>query len=776
MLDGSSSGYDDHRKTMTVLEKADAPRSVGRRPLLVGAAWSVPAIAMTVSAPAYAASGAVLTFNRSSYDTVACSPLNGVAIAVKNGGAPASGVAVTTSLSTGWTFASTGAASYVGTTDSTGTVTLPAISSPAGGGTTTITATISSPTFVSQSSNAKASVANGLGALGLSRSFTSSTGWNGVRAFAQTVPVGTKVAFGPVMHTADNRLVYNDGTTLATNVSQFGQAMSDGASVVVPLRLTDGSAATLSLSPNMSSVNALYKSTAVPSGSTPAFGPTFLTSDKRIMHNNGTPFTTGVVEGFGQAIWDGSNALVPVITTDGSVGTLVLSGGMSTAAAYYQATAVPNGSKPAFGATFLTSDNRLMYNDGTALTTAVVTGFGQAAWDGASILVPLTTTDGSVGTLSLSPSMSTVNAYYQASSVPAGSKPLAGPTFLTGDNRVMYNDGTALTTAVVVGAGQALSDGSSVLVPLRTTDGSVGTLSLKGDFLNVNAYYQADSRPYSYAPRFGNVFLSSTGDLLSADGILLKPGVADLGQPVWDGSSHLVPLLLSDNSLGTLALSANMASVAGYFVANVPAGSRPAFGSVFLTSDKRLVSNDGTAFTTGVVDRIGQAVSDGSNILVPLITTDTSVGVLSVTSGMNAANAYYQSTAVPAGSKPAFGPVFLTGDRRLMANDGTALTTGVVMNFGQAVSDGSAILAPIATTDGSTGTLSLSPSMFSANAYYPSAAVPTNSMPLWGDAFLTPSKSVVLNDGTVIATNVEAHGYAALSGSEYRVPLSLGSC
>ncbi|PPG40323.1 hypothetical protein C5C20_11950 [Rathayibacter rathayi] len=119
-----------------------AENGVGRRTLVKGAAWAVPAVAVTTATPAAAASGSpTLAFTRSSYSGTACGTISGVQVKRTTDGTTADpGRSVTVKLADGYTFAG-GTTSYTGTTGSDGLITLPDISVPARGGKSTFAAT-----------------------------------------------------------------------------------------------------------------------------------------------------------------------------------------------------------------------------------------------------------------------------------------------------------------------------------------------------------------------------------------------------------------------------------------------------------------------------------------------------------------------------------------------------------------------------------------------------------------------------------------------------------
>lgn len=119
--------------------------SVARRTVIAGAAWSVPAIALATSTPAYAQSGSAaptLTFSQAPASTPACSPTTSPFVAQLSG-ADNVGKVVQFSLPSGWSWAS-GNGSYL--TDSNGFATVPAGAIAANSVSGTVAATSSSLT------------------------------------------------------------------------------------------------------------------------------------------------------------------------------------------------------------------------------------------------------------------------------------------------------------------------------------------------------------------------------------------------------------------------------------------------------------------------------------------------------------------------------------------------------------------------------------------------------------------------------------------------------
>lgn len=112
-----------------------------RRTILAGAAWTIPVVAVAAATPAHAASATyALAFDKTSYSGTACGTITGAYVTLTQGGSGVGNKSIVVTLDTGgYTFAG-GNTSYTGVTDSTGKLTLPAISVPAIGGTATTSA------------------------------------------------------------------------------------------------------------------------------------------------------------------------------------------------------------------------------------------------------------------------------------------------------------------------------------------------------------------------------------------------------------------------------------------------------------------------------------------------------------------------------------------------------------------------------------------------------------------------------------------------------------
>lgn len=133
-------------------------KPIGRRTVLAGAAWAVPAIAVATAAPAHAASGLRLAFDKTTYAAVACGILTGLQLSLLNGAQPVAGASVVVSLPSGFTFTS-GGSSASGVTDGSGNYAVPPINVGVGASSSVITASSGSlvataPVTVAPNTNA----------------------------------------------------------------------------------------------------------------------------------------------------------------------------------------------------------------------------------------------------------------------------------------------------------------------------------------------------------------------------------------------------------------------------------------------------------------------------------------------------------------------------------------------------------------------------------------------------------------------------------------------
>jgi len=99
----------------------------------------VPAVLVTVDAAAAAASGIVLTFDRSSYSGTGCATIASPKVTATSGGTGVAGVSISVTLPSGYTYTDS-TTTFTGVTNTSGAVTLPGIVTPVLGGTASLTA------------------------------------------------------------------------------------------------------------------------------------------------------------------------------------------------------------------------------------------------------------------------------------------------------------------------------------------------------------------------------------------------------------------------------------------------------------------------------------------------------------------------------------------------------------------------------------------------------------------------------------------------------------
>lgn len=179
-------------------------KPIGRRTVLAGAAWAVPAIAVATAAPAHAASGLRLAFDNTTYAAVACGILTGVQVSLLNGSQPVQGASVVVSLPSGYTFDG-GSSSNSGVTDASGKYAVPPINIGVGASDNSITATAGSLV-----ANTLVTVAPNTNALGASQTNPIAQTW-------ANTPKGAKPVGANYFLSANGELWF-ENTRVATGV------------------------------------------------------------------------------------------------------------------------------------------------------------------------------------------------------------------------------------------------------------------------------------------------------------------------------------------------------------------------------------------------------------------------------------------------------------------------------------------------------------------------------------------------------------------------------
>lgn len=711
-------------ESTTTPSRVGAP--IGRRTVLAGTAFAVPAIMVTVGSPAYAASGVVLAFDKSSYSGQGCSVISGVQVFAKDGANPKAGIAVSVSLSNSYSFAN-GGASYTGVTGSNGSLSLPDIHVPANGGSATASATSNGATASSASLSGTAAA----------RQTVASYLNGGNLETADGIPGGSIPAFSAGFLAPDGNLINaSTGTVMATNVESFGQIYSDSRQWAVPLKKKDGTFTYLE--------NGTEKSaTGVPSGSKPAYAAGFLSPDGRLINaTDGTSQATDV-DLFGTIFWDGAGDVwsVGFRKKDGTF--TYLANGTEKAAI-----GVPSGSFPAYAAGFLAPDGRLVNaSDGTSQATNV-DQFGQIFWNGNAgwWAVPLKKKDGSYTYLE--------NGVEKAAiGVPAGSTPTYSAGFISPSGDLVNGTTGTNQSTNVDSIGQIFWDDKAKAwsVPIKKRDGSF-------TFLRSESNITAAGIPANSTPAFAAGFLATDGRLMNGStGTVMASNVDSFGQIYSDSGQWSVPLKKKDGSFSYLENGTEKAAI------GVPSGSTPAYAAGFLAPDGRLVNaTDGSSQATNVAS-VGQIFWDGGSNTwwVAFKKKDGSFTYLQ--NGTEKA-----AVGVPSGSAPAYAAGFLAPDGRLInATDGTSQASNVD-SFGQIFWDGNsnAWSVPFRKKDGSCTYL--------VNGVEKSAlGVPSGSRPAYSAGFLASDGRLINGaDGSNQATDVVNFGqiFWNVSGKTWAVP------
>ncbi|MWV48148.1 hypothetical protein GRS96_02515 [Rathayibacter sp. VKM Ac-2803] len=182
------------------------PDGVGRRTIVQGSVWTIPVVAMAVATPASAASNQpTLAFTQPSYSGVACGTISGVQVRrTTDGAAPAAGEMISVTLTDGYTFAG-GSTTYSAPADANGTITLPDITVPIGGGATTFNASSGTLTDTAPVTVPRVTVAH---------TYTS----DGGNTTYSSVPSDATTA-GWTSYLAPNGDLYYGNNVIATNVT-----------------------------------------------------------------------------------------------------------------------------------------------------------------------------------------------------------------------------------------------------------------------------------------------------------------------------------------------------------------------------------------------------------------------------------------------------------------------------------------------------------------------------------------------------------------------------
>lgn len=403
---------------MIDLSRASAPDDgVARRTILAGAAWSIPVIATATVAPAASASGTLaLAFNQASYTGTACSTITGAYVTATNNGVPAAGVAVSVTLSGGYTF-SGGASSTTGLSDGTGRFALPAISVPGWGGTATASAIAGIESTMSTVSSAEPWVPAYYDEIG----YHSTT----------NVPANSSAAFSHLFVTPDGTLVDSTGSTSLSGFKMYGEPYRTAVNGLyrIGILLEDGT--TL-----VENSGVRTPTTNVPLNSTPIFSNWFRTPSGTLVSSTGSTILNNFAA-MGKVYYKnaGSSFKVAVSLSDGSTGWFEDS-------VYHPTTSVPSGSRPAFSDLFITPSNALVDRNGSTILTGVTeVGEPYRMGDSGQYTVGILKTDGSTLVDRNGVRTATVN-------VPPYSRPAFSDWFITPSGDLVDSMGSVLAQHV----------------------------------------------------------------------------------------------------------------------------------------------------------------------------------------------------------------------------------------------------------------------------------------------------------------------------------------
>ncbi|WP_144783198.1 hypothetical protein [Microbacterium sp. BH-3-3-3] len=383
-----------------------------RRAVVAGAAWSVPAIVLATTVPAYASSGSPkLAFDQGSYNGTACGTITGASVTATDGGTPTAGVSVTVSLSDYYVFTASGATSATGTTDGSGRFDVPSISVPNRGGTGTATATASS--YPSTSASLVAAEVDEFGFVE-----ADSLTW---KAASRNVPPGSHPTVGTFTLAPNGDLYMGQyGTPVQGGVDRMSRPNGGWLGWVY----NDGTFA------YTRSNNEMYPTASgVPAGSEPLIGDWFLASDGRVYDHTAAIVATDI-----DSVGYERGGFFGVVRRSGELG--YYDGNLQ----YHVANAaVPSGAKPTCGVLFLTSGGDLIAADTGATFATGVSKVGAPM----ELWFSLALTSGAFAYVD-------DNGQYSAASpaIPANSAPVGKGWFLTPDYRLLDASGSVIFTDI----------------------------------------------------------------------------------------------------------------------------------------------------------------------------------------------------------------------------------------------------------------------------------------------------------------------------------------
>ncbi|PPH60985.1 hypothetical protein C5C93_03685 [Rathayibacter toxicus] len=325
-------------------------RGIERRTIVQGATWTIPAAALAVATPAFAASPQpTLAFTQSSYTGIACKTITGVQVKrTADGTAPDPGKTISVTLANGYTFAD-GTTTYSGTTDANGLITLPDIKVPAKGGNSNFSAS-------SDSLAASAPVTTPATPYAYTTDGTKAANSSGA------VPANS-TAIGDATFLAPNGDLYNANKVIASNVSKATFDFADNNAVRIAYVTTAGVAHTTDLTTDT-------EQKTIPANSTPIGDGTFLAPNGDLYYLNASsppfPATKIIASNVSKATFEfieGNGVRITYVTSAGVAHT-------NDGTTDTPQTTIPANSTPIGDATFL-APNGDLYNANKVIASNV---------------------------------------------------------------------------------------------------------------------------------------------------------------------------------------------------------------------------------------------------------------------------------------------------------------------------------------------------------------------------------------------------------------------
>lgn len=315
----------------------------------------------------------------------------------------------------------------------------------------------------------------------------------------------------------------------------------------------------------------------------------------------------------------------------------------------------------------------------------------------------------------------------------------SGYTFADGSTSFTgVTDGTGSLTLPAIRVPAEGGDSNFLATSGTATATATGTAPITGSFgwISQNVYKDAPAVPPGSTPAFGGLFLTADNRLIGPDGTVFANNVAEVGQGYSAAVSYHLGLRLTD---GTFAwLNDGVYAPAP----NIPAGSKLAYGGLWLTPDGRLIDANGSVYATNVV-AISDGHDGGDSWHLGVQHADGTFGWINT-------GVYAAAPAIPAGSTPAYGGLFLTPDNRLIDTNGSVYATNV-RSWGQGYATTTTWHLALEHTDGTFGWIN-------TGTYAAAPGIPAGSTPAFGGLWLTPDGRIISSDGTVFASNVESIG------------------